>query len=180
MSDNFLAEIRIFPLNYAPMGWAQCNGQLISITQNAALFSLLGTTYGGDGRTNFALPNLQGYTTLGSGQGSGLTFRTLGEKSGTQTVTLNLNQIPLHNHSPLVKSGSTSVTPVGKTWGEAGTHKPPPNFYTTNPGTPPPALVAMNQQSLGLTGGNLPHNNLMPYLTLNYCIALQGVFPQRP
>lgn len=177
-SDNFLAEIRIFPLDFAPIGWAQCNGQLIPISQNTALFSLLGNVYGGDGRSNFALPNLQGYTTLGVGQGNGLTYRELGEKSGAQSVTLNLSEIPLHNHSPLAKAGSTASTPSTNTWGEVGGHKPPPNFYTTNAGAP--ALVAMNPQSLGLTGGNLPHNNLMPYLTVNYCIALSGVFPQRP
>jgi microcystin-dependent protein len=172
--DPFVAEIRIVPFNFAPKGWAFCDGQLLPISQNTALFALLGTVYGGDGKSTFALPNLQGSVALHSGQGPGLSNYDLGEIGGSQTVTLLLSEIPVHTHTvnALTALSSTS-TPAsnmvlsrsvnGPAYADAGS-----GFQTFAPETLPPA------------GGSIPHNNLQPYLTLNYIIALQGVFPPRP
>ena len=176
MSDPFVAEVRIFPFNFAPLGWAQCNGQLLPISQNTALFSLLGTVYGGDGKSTFALPDLQGSVPLHPGQGAGLSERLLGEMSGSEFVTLLDSETPLHTHSvsganpadfaDLPDPGPDRV--IGKSQNALA--------YQTNTTS---GLVAMAVQSLSITGGGLPHTNLMPYLTLNFCIALQGAFPQR-
>lgn len=174
MADPFVAEIRIFPFNFAPSGWAFCNGQLLPISQNTALFSLLGTTYGGNGKSNFALPNLQGNVPLGPGQGPGLSNRVLGESAGSATVTLLASEMPSHNHS-LVAANEAAISnlPTGnlpaRPFGRGS------NLYTT--ATSPPATMAT--EAIVQTGSSQPHNNLMPYLALNFCIALQGVFPPR-
>lgn len=170
MSDPFVAEIRIFPFNFPPRGWAFCNGQLLPISQNTALFSLLGTTYGGDGKSTFALPDMQGNVPVHPGQGQGLSDRFLGEIGGSQAVTLLQSEVPIHTHA---LNGSDergdATSPVGNMAG-TGT-----DMYA--PG-PPTKMMAL--QAIAPTGGSLPHNNMMPYLVLNFCIAMQGIFPQRP
>ena len=175
MSDQFLAEIRIFPLNFAPKGWAFCDGQILPISQNTALFSLLGTTYGGDGKSNFALPNLQGSAPMHPGQGPGLSLHDLGELGGFQTVTLLETEMPSHSHTAQCDSGAASQSsPAGGMWAAAaGGRTPPPHYSDATPN------VLMNGYALSVTGGDLPHNNMQPYLTLNFCIALQGVYPPR-
>ena len=175
MSDQFVAEIRIFPFNFAPTGWALCNGQLMPISQNTALFSLLGTTYGGDGKSTFALPNLQGSTPMQAGQGPGLSLRDLGEESGEQKVTLLTTEMPIHNHGAVAAAGTGQGNPANNAW--ASGLKTGPSVYT--PSGANNNNVDMSPQALSITGGSLPHNNLMPYLTLNFCIALQGIFPPR-
>ncbi|MEQ1920907.1 MAG: tail fiber protein [Pyrinomonadaceae bacterium] len=174
MADPFVAEIRIFPFNFAPRGWAWCDGQLLPLSQNTALFSLLGTTYGGNGKSNFALPNLQGRAPMHPGQGPGLSLHDLGETGGSETVTLLESEIPSHNHvagSQNVALGGT-VTPSGT----ATLNRPASGNLFTSTLTP---LVQMSPDALGTTGSNQPHNNMMPYLTLYFNIALQGVFPPR-
>lgn len=177
MANPFVAEIRIFPFNFAPKGWAFCDGQILSISQNTALFSLLGTTYGGNGQSNFALPNLQGSVPLhigGSQPGLGLSLYDLGQTGGSDTVTLLNSETPAHGHGGTQGTGITAqATDADRTvalnnW-LAG---PASNLYaaSTNTATAPSTTIA---------GGNQPHNNLQPYLTLNFCIALQGVFPPR-
>jgi len=173
MSDQFVAEIRLFPFNFAPVGWALCNGQLLPISQNTALFSLLGTTYGGDGRSTFALPDLQGLAPMHAGHGAGLSQRALGETSGSATVTLLQSEIPQHTHPLNAQNapGDTS-SPAGSAYARA---------IGATPYQPPGgAQVAMAPQAVGFAGGGQPHNNMQPYLTLSFCIALQGIFPQRP
>jgi microcystin-dependent protein len=175
MADPFVAEIRILPFNFAPTGWAFCNGQILPISQNTALFSLLGTTYGGNGSTNFALPNFQGCAPLHFGQGSGLSPYYLGQTGGTQTVTLTQVQIPIHTHQVNANSSTgTKVSPQGNTWAVAGAERSE-KMYSANTTSP----VSMNSQAIAVSGGGQPHNNLMPYLTLNFCIALQGIYPPR-
>jgi microcystin-dependent protein len=173
MSDPFVAEIRIFPFNFPPKGWAFCNGQLLPLSQNTALFSLLGTTYGGDGKSTFALPDLQGSAPMQPGQGQGLSLRDLGEMSGSESITLLVSEIPLHTHNILASVDpadaqipSPNATLARSSGGDA--------YTTTTSG-----LVQMAPQALAPAGGSLPHNNMQPYLTLNFCIALQGVFPAR-
>jgi len=172
MADQFVAEIRLFPFNFAPQGWAFCNGQLLPISQNTALFSLLGTTYGGDGKSTFALPDLQGRVPLHHGDGPGLTSRMLGESAGSATVTLLESEIPSHVHAlrGSALDGDLSLPSPVRVLGNATGAKP----YGS--GTD----VLLAGQALALAGGSVPHNNLQPYLTLNYCIALQGIFPPRP
>ncbi len=175
MSDQFVAEIRIFPFNFPPKGWAFCDGQLLPISQNTALFSLLGTTYGGDGKSNFALPNMQGNTPMQQGQGPGLSLRDLGEIGGEENVTLLQTEMPAHIHTAVAATGGGQGSPVSNAW--ASGLKTGPSLYS-----PPGANskdVPMSPVALSIAGGGLPHNNLMPYLTLNFCIALQGVFPAR-
>jgi microcystin-dependent protein len=174
MSEPFIGEIILFAGNFAPRGWALCNGQLLSIAQNTALFSILGTTYGGDGRVTFALPDLRGRVPMHAGQGPGLTNRTLGEMSGQETVTLIITEIPAHNH--LVNcSGSGSVdTPVNDVPGLAtDTSRNPINAYN------PTADALMAPNMIQPSGGSQPHNNLQPYLVVNYIIAMEGIFPSR-
>lgn len=177
MADPFVAEVRIFPFNFAPKGWAFCNGQLMPISQNTALFSLLGTTYGGDGKSTFALPNLQGSAALHPGQGQGLSLYDLGQAGGTETVTLLESEIPFHAHNfgRALAANGDSTTPVNTVWAQAPAGRGALFLYDV-----PAPTVAMNPLNMGITGGGLPHNNMMPYLTLNFCIALQGVFPSRP
>ena len=177
MADPFVAEIRIFPFNFAPQGWAFCNGQLMPISQNTALFSLLGTTYGGDGKSTFALPNMQGNVPMHPGQGPGLTLHDLGETGGEQFVTLLVSEMPAHAHgvgrNALAGNGD-SQTPVASVWAQAPAGRGTAALYQQAPAT-----GAMNPISLTAAGGSLPHNNMQPFLTLNFCIALQGIFPPR-
>ena len=173
MSDPFVAAIRIFPFNFAPRGWAFCNGQIMPISQNTALFSLLGTTYGGDGKSTFALPNLQGSAAMQPGQGPGLTLRDLGEAGGTESVTLLTSEMPMHTHQ-LKASGSPANQPG------PGPNNSMARVQGATPYAAPANLVNIAPQALAPAGGSLPHSNLQPYLTLNFCIALQGIFPQRP
>jgi len=181
MSDQFVAEIRIFPFNFAPTGWAFCDGQLMPISQNTALFSLLGTTYGGDGKSTFALPDMQGNAPMQPGQGQGLSLRDLGEMSGTETVTLLQSEIPFHTHSVQATTtlGNTDqpAAPAALARGQfafQGNNGSVPMYFTGAPDSD------MSPQAIGVSGGGLPHSNMQPYLTLNFCIALQGIFPQRP
>jgi microcystin-dependent protein len=176
MSDQFVAEIRIFPFNFAPKGWAFCDGQLLPISQNTALFSLLGTTYGGDGKSTFGLPNMQGNTPMQQGQGPGLSLRDLGEIAGEATVTLLQTEMPAHSHGAQAGPNTTQLpTPVGNVWTSG--LKTGPSLYT--PSGTQSNDVAMSPLATSVAGGSLPHNNMMPYLTLNFCIALQGIFPAR-
>lgn len=172
--DPFVAEIRIFPFNFAPKGWAFCNGQLLPISQNTALFSLLGTTYGGDGKSTFALPNLEGSAPMHPDQGPGLSLYDLGQTGGSENVTLLESEMPAHTHSVQCKG-----TPPPS---NAGTPHPAATFGRSSGGqsyTAPANLAPMNFTTIAPAGGSLPHNNMMPYLTLNFCIAMQGVFPPR-
>jgi microcystin-dependent protein len=175
MSNPFLAEIRIFTGGFAPKGWAFCNGNLMSISQNTALFSLLGTTYGGDGVSTFALPNLQGCAPMQAGQGPGLSLRDLGETGGEQTVTLLQTEMPAHTHGALGDIGTGAASPVGNAWA-SGAKLGGGNIYTPSV---PANNVQMNPFALSIAGGNLPHNNMPPFLGLTFIIALQGVFPAR-
>jgi microcystin-dependent protein len=178
MSSPFVAEIRIFGFNFAPTGWALCDGQLLPISQNTALFSLLGTTYGGDGKSTFGLPDMQGNAPMQPGQGSGLSPRFLGETAGEETVTLIQSEMPAHSHSASANNSDNSgnnLSPVNAVWGNAGARRSPVNLYASAG----PASVQMSLFTLSIAGGSLPHNNMPPYLVLNFCIALQGVFPPR-
>ncbi|UIJ71472.1 phage tail protein [Aurantimonas sp. HBX-1] len=172
MADPFVAEIRIFPFNFAPKGWAWCDGQLLPLSQNTALFSLLGTTYGGNGKSNFALPDLQGSAPMHPGQGPGLALHDLGEVGGTETVTLLESEIPAHSHAVNTYNDVGEDRIAGPT--EALARSTGGLLYGT-----PATLVAMAPNALSLAGGDQPHNNMMPYLTCYFCIALQGVFPPR-
>jgi microcystin-dependent protein len=178
MSDQYIAEIRMVGFNFPPVGWALCNGQLLPISQNTALFSLLGTNYGGDGKTNFALPNLQASAPMGSGQGSGLSPRFLGETGGEFAVTLLQTQMPSHSHGVACISGGGSLdspnVPANTVWASDGTQRVPPALYAaaaTN--------VSMNAAAVQNTGGNAPHNNMPPFLAVYFVIALQGIYPSR-
>ena len=176
MSDAFVAEIRIFPFNFAPKGWAECDGQILPISQNTALFSLLGTTYGGNGQSTFALPNLQGRAAMHPGQGPGLSLRDLGEESGVEFVTLLTSEMPVHAHrfGGAVDANGTNQSPVGSIWAQAPNGRGSLACYHEAPPT-----GALNAIALSSSGGGLPHNNLQPYLVLSFCIALQGIFPPR-
>ncbi|HVV72113.1 MAG TPA: tail fiber protein [Verrucomicrobiae bacterium] len=174
MSNPFVAEIRLFPGNFAPVGWALCNGQLLPINQNTALFSLLGTTYGGDGITTFALPNFQGSAPLQAGQGPGLSSYDLGQTGGEAAVTLLPSEMPAHTHSVLCNNGSGDLnTPTNNTWCKSHTGKTPLNMYAAT------GNAAMSAGAISPAGGGQPHNNMPPYLVLNFIIALQGVYPSR-
>ncbi|MDX6443531.1 MAG: hypothetical protein QOH71_605 [Blastocatellia bacterium] len=173
MSDPFVAEIRMFAGNFAPTGWAQCNGQLLPISQNTALFSLLGTYYGGDGKSTFALPDLEGSAPVGQGQGSGLSEYFLGQSSGSDTITLLNSEMPIHNH---FVQGNFNL-------GDLFTPAPTVVLTNSDPGSAYTAasanLVPMAFQAVSVTGSSLPHNNMMPFLTVLFIIAMQGVFPPR-
>jgi len=173
--DPFVAEIRIFAGNFAPLGWAMCNGQILPISQNTALFSLIGTQFGGNGTSNFALPNLQGCVPTGQGSGAGLTPRVIGETGGEQDVTLLPNAMPSHTHqmSGVASAGSSTTPDPTMALANDNPAAPP---YQTSLGSPPTAL---NANALTPAGGGQPHNNLQPYLVLNFIIALQGIFPSR-
>jgi|SRR5271155_1638449 len=176
MSDQFLAEIRMVGFNFAPVGWAQCSGQIMPITQNTALFSLLGTTFGGDGRSTFGLPNFQAVTPMAFGNGRGLTQRSWGETGGNYSVTLTQSQDAVHTHGvACITGGGSSPSPVGNVWAD-DPGRPGPAWYATTPGS-----VALNAAAVQFTpsGGAQPHNNLQPYLAVTFIIALQGIFPPR-
>jgi microcystin-dependent protein len=175
VSDPFVAEIRIFAGNFAPTGWAQCNGQLLPISQNTALFSLLGTYYGGDGKSTFALPDMQGNVALGAGQSTTGTEYFLGQMSGAESITLLQTEMPAHNHNIKV---SNQQGDVQQPTADTSIARPNGALPFVDGTTNPPA-VTMNFQQLSIAGSSLPHNNMMPYLTLLYIIALQGVFPPR-
>ena len=170
MSSPFVAEIRIVGFNFAPMGWAFCNGQLLPISQNTALFSLLGTTYGGDGRSTFALPNFQGCAAMHHGQGPGLTDRSLGETAGESSVTLLNTEMPIHSHTAMAIGGfGNRADPSGNSWARSSFA---PYAAASSP-------AQMNVFELDAAGQGLLHNNMAPYLALNFIIALQGIFPPR-
>jgi microcystin-dependent protein len=170
MSDPFIAQIVMFGGNFAPRGWALCDGQLLPIAQNTALFSILGTTYGGDGRTTFGLPDLRGRVPVHPGNGPGLSPYQLGQRGGTESVTLNTTQIPPHSHALSAKGNPANDTnPAGKALGRAAE-----DTYVSG-GTP----VPMDSASIGQAGGGQSHTNIQPYQTVNYIIALVGVFPSR-
>ena len=172
MADPFVAEIRIFGFNFAPTGWAFCNGQLLPLSQNTALFSLLGTTYGGDGKSTFALPDLQGSAPMHPGQGPGLSLHDLGETGGSETVTLLQSEIPAHSHSMRAATQDPADVKLVNPTASFGLSQEGPLYQDTQNTTLAP-------QALPPAGGSLPHTNMMPYLVLNFCIALQGVFPPR-
>ena len=172
MADPFVAEIRIFPFNFAPKGWAWCNGQLLPLSQNTALFSLLGTTYGGNGKSNFALPDLQGRAPMHPGQGPGLSLHDLGETGGSETVTLLESEIPAHTHMLRgTNSEAEAALPSDAVIGR--------QTFNVFQATVNANLTPMAPESLAPAGGDQPHNNMMPYLTCYFNIALQGVFPPR-
>src|SRR5690242_1966413 len=171
--DPFLGEIRLFGFNFAPTGWALCQGQLMSIAQNSALFSLLGTQFGGDGIQTFALPDLRGRVPLGQGQGPGLTPRVVGEQSGQENHTLLTAEMPAHNHPVSANQNANSVSPAGCMPSNDSRGTPYNVYATASDGT------VMSPAMIGLTGGNQPHNNMQPNLCINYCIALNGIYPSR-
>jgi microcystin-dependent protein len=175
MADPFVAEIRIFTFNFAPKGWAFCDGQLMAIMQNTALFSLLGTTYGGDGKSTFSLPNLQGRVAIHQGQGPGLSLRDLGEEGGEASVTLIASELAPHNHPVNASGVSANKLSPGGNFPAASLPATQPRYVT--------AAVAPVQMAAGMIsgggGGGQPHENRQPYLALNFCIAMQGVFPPR-
>jgi microcystin-dependent protein len=171
--DPFVAEIRIFPFNFAPKGWAFCDGQILPLSQNTALFSLLGTTYGGDGKSNFALPNMQGNAPMHPGQGPGLSLHDLGETGGSDTVSLLESEIPSHSHNMMCSSQDGTDDHAATNYLAQGIGV---GMYIAA-GTP--TVVNMNDNMVAPAGGDQPHNNMQPYLTLNFCIALQGVYPPR-
>ena len=177
MANPFLAEIRMFAGNFAPKGWALCNGQLLPLSQNTALFSLLGTTYGGDGKSTFGLPNLQNSAPMHPGQGPGLSFHDLGETGGESAVTLLQTEMAAHNHTANCLSTTGDVNnPSPNLWAATaaiGRGGGPPNYAST--GNPAP----MNPQAIGIAGSSQPHNNMSPYLAVTFIIALQGVYPPR-
>lgn len=174
MSDPFLAEIRAFAFEFAPHGWAACDGQILPLSQNTALFSLLGTVYGGNGKSNFALPDLQGSAALGAGQGPGMSEYFLGQQSGSETVTLLESEMPVHTHGMRdhdLDLGELNAPSPERSLAQSANS----TIYATAS-----TLTAMHPSALTPMGGSTPHNNMMPYLTLNFCIALQGIFPPRP
>ena len=173
MSDPFLAEIRIFAGNFAPYQWATCNGQLLAISQNAALFSLIGTYYGGNGTSNFQLPNFQSTAPVAAGNGIGLTPRVIGEQGGETTVTLMTAQMPVHNH-PMNAHGlqnGSAPSPQGAALGQS-----PGNLFLPSTGAP---ITPMSPKAISPAGGSVAHNNVQPFLMLTFIIALAGVFPPR-
>ncbi len=170
MSEPFIAQLQIFPYNFAPRGWANCDGQLLPIAQNTALFALVGTNYGGDGRTTFGLPNLKGRAVMHPGNGPGLSSYNLGQRGGVEKVTLSESQMASHTHTMRVSTEDGDTNAPGNNYLGRGSF-----IYAT-----PANLVAMASQSLPNAGGGGAHNNLQPFLTLNFCIALQGLYPSRP
>ena len=169
MADPFVAEIRIFPFNFAPRGWAFCDGQILPLSQNTALFSLLGTTYGGDGKSNFALPDLQGRAAMHPGQGQGLSLHDLGEEGGTETVTLLTSEMPAHNHTVVAsEADALERTPGGQLLATGITIS---QYQATGATTP------LAPQAVTPTGGSLPHNNMQPFLVVSFIISLFGIFP---
>jgi microcystin-dependent protein len=177
--NPYLGQILMVAFNFAPVGWALCNGQILSIAQNTALFSLLGTTYGGDGISNFALPNLQGRVAIHQGQGAGLSPYIIGNVGGTENVTLTTTQMPSHNHLINVNNTlGTAADPTNSIQAQAGSGDPR-NPSLISQFTSAAATGTMAQNAVSMTGGSQPHANIQPYLTINFIIALQGIFPSR-
>lgn len=176
MSEPFIAEIRAFGFNFPPRGWATCDGQLMPISQNSALFALVGTLYGGNGTSNFALPDLKGRVPMHPNQGPGLSPRTLGENGGAEQVTLVVNEMPAHAHALMV---SNEIGEDRKPSGELLARSTGGPLYGPVPAQPA-SLVSMAPSMVQPAGGGQPHNNMMPFQVLNFCIALQGIFPPRP
>jgi len=175
MSDQYLAEIRTFACTFAPSGWALCQGQLLPIAQNSALFSLLGTNFGGDGRSTFGLPNLQGAVAVNQGQGPGLSPYIVGQSGGAASVTLNLAQTPSHTHAFAASTAAAAASsPAGNIFQTGHYEGGRIRAYSAKP-----PQTALSPTTITQSGGGQPHNNLMPYLTMNYCIALTGEFPPR-
>ncbi len=173
MSDQFLGEIRCVGFNFAPIGWAQCDGQILSISQNTALFSLLGTNYGGNGINNFGLPNLQGCVPMSVGSGPGLTPRNVGDTGGTASVTVLGAELPSHNHAAKAETTAGSTpTATGNNFAKTGS----PITAEYHAGGP---NALMDPNALAIAGGGQPHNNLMPYVVMNFIIAMVGIFPPR-
>lgn len=168
MAQPYVGEIRMFAGNFAPAGWAFCSGQLLPISENETLFNLIGTTYGGDGQSTFALPDLQGRVPIHMGTGPGLSTRDLAETGGAEEITLTVTQIPLHGHIPQASSAGGSDNPAGNFWANSTTGKP----YAAAPPT-----VTMNAGTMGPTGGSQPHDNMIPYLCVSFIISLFGIFP---
>lgn len=178
MSDPFVGEIRMFAGNFVPLNWAFCDGRVLSIAENDALFSLIGTTYGGDGQTTFALPDLRGRLPVGQGVGPGMTPRTMGDQFGTETVTLTQQQIASHSHQLVVTTAAaTSDSPEGNVFADTSGDTLGDKPYVPTPDNPD--LKSMSAKTVTVTGGNQPHNNIMPSVGMNYIICLYGVYPSR-
>lgn len=178
--EGYIAEVRLFAGNFAPRGWAFCNGQILSIAQNTALFALLGTTFGGNGQTTFALPDLRGRVAVGPGQGPGLPAVNLGQISGEPSHTLIITEMPAHNHATQTQVNASgdeanTTSPAGAVW--ATTEQTA--IYKSGASTPAPMSANAVQVTVGIAGGSQPHNNMQPYLGLNYIICLEGIFPSR-
>ena len=171
MAEPFIGEIRIFAGTFAPVGWAFCDGRLLAIAQNDALFALIGTTYGGDGETTFALPDLRSRFAVHQGQGPGLSNYTIGETTGTETVTLTVPQLPAHSHIANAGSGGNDLSPAGNVWAtDAGGNTAAYNDASN---------AQMAATAIGVAGGSQPHDNIQPFLVVNFIIALEGIFPAR-
>jgi microcystin-dependent protein len=168
MASPYVGEIRMFGGNFAPQGWALCNGQLLPISEYDSLFNLIGTTYGGDGQNTFALPDLQSRVTIHEGQGPGLSNYVLGQSGGVETVTLTTSQIPAHTHVPNASDAGQSDNPANNFWASSNSGLP----YDVAPGS-----IGMNAGSIQLSGGSQPHENMIPFLVVNYIISLYGVYP---
>jgi microcystin-dependent protein len=180
MSSFYLGQITMFGFGFPPRGWALCNGQTLAINQNAALFALLGTSYGGNGINNFQLPNLQAAVPVCEGQGAGLSSYVLGQAGGNANVTLLQNQLPSHGHTfNATKTGASSATLTGNIPATPTVSTPNPPYMYANQGSPPLIFVTLAAGACGTTGGSQPHSNLMPSQTINFCIALTGIFPSR-
>jgi microcystin-dependent protein len=180
MSQPFLGQIALFPYNFAPKGWALCQGQLMSISQNTALFSLLGTMYGGDGRSTFGLPDLQGRVPISSGQGPGLSSYAQGEQLGVETVTLLSTENGIHSHSlNATTNQGTGATAANNQMASAQSGSVHTGFTNATMYTTASPDTFFSPFAVSFTGGSLPHNNIQPYQVLSYCIALQGIFPAR-
>jgi microcystin-dependent protein len=180
MSNQFVGEIRMFAGNFAISSWSFCNGQTIPISQNSTLFNLIGTTYGGDGVSTFALPDMQSRLPVHMGQGTGLSPYAIGQKGGTETVTLTPSTMPTHNHALFATSSganSQNISASSLPANTSGTANV--NFYVANSGTAPPLFGAMSNATVGLTGGSLPHTNLMPSLCVTFIIAMYGIYPSQ-
>jgi len=173
MAETYVAEVRVFPFNFAPKSWAFCNGQILTIAQNQALFSLLGTYFGGNGTSSFGLPNMQGNVPIGQGNGAGLSQYVLGQSGGNASVALLVSHMASHNHNLMADRSA----PDGNVPNNASLTESVANTKMYSNATGP--LVQMNPNSIGPTGNNAPHNNLMPFLTLNFCISLTGLYPPR-